>query len=232
MFSWSAGVQVAVVAAVLVGLALAGRGIRASADGAYRRHVAGWARERGWGFRVGADDLPWRYRLPHGANQGVRFRVDGVTGDRRFTLAHVSHKWGEDVVGPAQSPVAKRVDLTVVVLHLRNDYPAVEVEERRGGAGGYGVVGHPRFDELFAVYTDVPGGPAAAVPAAVAEAQVRGEVPEWALRGRELVCRETGGAPARIRNAKVAQAVGSLPGHTLEEQVARAVRIADLLGVR
>lgn len=227
---------VVLFAVVLVGLSVLGAVIRVLALRAYYRHIANWARDHDWVFRRGGKNVNWEYRLPHGANKSVRFQVEGTIAQRRFTVGRVDHVWGKDVVGPTETVVRQRVHLTVIVLHLTNSYPPAEVEEREGWAAGagrsFGTIGHPRFDELFVVHTEVPGGPRSVVPPALAEAHVRREVPVWAVRGRELVCTVLGGGPARIRNERRAEAVRSLGARTIDEELAAAMRIADLLGVR
>ncbi|WP_433271642.1 hypothetical protein ACQPZF_13070 [Actinosynnema sp. CS-041913] len=171
------------------------------------RAAADWARARGFGFREGAGNRGWVYELRRGANAGVRFQADGVVGGYPFTLAYVDHSYGDADSGG-------RVELTVVVLHLRNAYAATEVEQRRGRRKD--AVGHAGFDRRFRVRTEVAAGPGVVVSPALADAMVAGDLPTWSVRERELVCFVEGRQEAVL----------------FDRDLERAVRVAGLLGVR
>lgn len=148
----------------------------------YRTHLRAaqsWARQRGLEFSTGAAHVNWTYELPRQANRGTRFQINGSTGRFPFTLAYVKHSYGDSETGGT-------IEYTLVVLHLRNAYPAAELERRR--IGRRGRTGHPEFDRKFVISTDVPGGPGAVVSATLAEAMLSNELPLWSVRERELLC--------------------------------------------
>lgn len=151
----------------------------------YVQAVREWARRRGADLRTGAEQLNWVYQLPHHANHGTRFQINGSTDQFLFTLAYVRHlyTYGDNHTG--------KVEHTMVVLHLRNAYPAAELEPRRWGHRGERT-GHAGFDRKFTVRTDVPGGPAAVITPELANAVAAGDLPRWSVRERELLCFEEG----------------------------------------
>jgi hypothetical protein len=201
----------AIIVTSLVLLVIAGGVVEKQDRDRYHRDVAAWASTRGWTYRKGGGGRTWTTPLPGAANRFVQLQVDGTHTGHEFTLvyANVIHPGGF-------SGSTIRVQWTVVVVHLRSTYPAVEIAKKWfGPLRTSTTIGHTAFDQKFRIRTKAPGGPAAAVPVLLAEAHAAEEVPLWLIRDRELIC-------------YVAE---KIQPEDLDTMLGRALRVADLLGI-
>lgn len=181
--------------ALLVGLvALSRRGERRRRD-----TLRQWALRHGWVY-VPQPAVDWGSRLPGGNRAGVTVVVSGEVAGHRVSVAEYGHtetyaSTGSDGAGGTTSTTSSHSHpYVVVVVHLDQPYPSVEVSPRGPAAkigralrgGGATVTGDPAFDREFTVSGDPIAVRWLLSPALVA-AHVAGSVPPWSLHGTELM---------------------------------------------
>lgn len=193
-----------VVSGVVVLAVAAGRAA-ARAERQRRDAFYAWTMAGGWQMYEGDVATSWRHRFAHLSRFQIRRLAGATVHGLPMTAAdchYVTHT--TDAQG---HPQTNDVSLSVFVARLPGQWPDIEVRGRGLGSRFLRAlgrqspieIGHPPFDQRFRVETADPRAAHALLSPALVEAHLRGQAPDWSIRGGELVIVEAGRlAPERV----------------------------------
>jgi len=204
---------VLIVAAIaaFVALVVVAAVVSVRRDRRRRKALRQWAARYGWAY-VERPATDWPARLPGHNRRGVSLVVSGVVDRYPVSVADYSYtQTSTSTTGSSSSSMSSTTTtyhFVVVVVRLARPGPTVAVQPRHGlsklGRAIFGdsatALGYEPFDRAFRVVSKEPAAARQLIGPVLAGEHVAGRVPQWSLRGAELLTYRQGrlGDPAGI----------------------------------
>ncbi|WP_433211541.1 hypothetical protein ACQP00_50700 [Dactylosporangium sp. CS-047395] len=160
-----------------------------------------WAVRNRWQYVPRPPNEWWR-RLPGRNSRGVALALSGQLGGRPVSVGEYSYTTTSTTSGAdgTTSTSSQTHHFVVWVVRVRGSWPALSVH-RRGAMSRFGrtlfgdratALGHEAFDSAFRISADRPEMVRTVFGQALVAEHLAGRLPDWSLRGDELMVVESG----------------------------------------